>query len=339
MRDAVVGVVRSPPDQVKASQDLAPHPGHRDHAYPAITGAGRPGQHGLYVFRPQGPALHAIQLKRRPGIQQQIPLGHDIQHVGAGDVVAGGMGQALANHLGSAGQTQPIDRIELQQELAAVRVHRLKAGRRTLRLALDDPERRPRPGRVRSGHQLCQRHRAPGVAGAEPGRARHVVPAVHVLGRTTRLQRQHPIDLVGQRITHQQRSVPFLQPAGPGRRGHVLVVVFLPDDRSVRVPGRRLVRAGAPDRTAMAARRPPGSGAWPCRSGAPRSQDAAVPWTGEAQRHGTPTLSMRPHDGVGKTPSCRKRERSGQRCSRSESNSTPMPSIACSVSSLPVTVT
>ncbi len=164
-------------------------------------------------------------------------------------MVAGGVEDAIADHLARVRHAGVTGDVELQHVLSPRRVLDLVAGGGAEILALDDRERHPRRDDRRPGGDLAGAHRPKVVARAEPGRARDLVGGVDVLGRRPPSSRQDAVGLVGHRIANGERGLQHLQMVGRRRRGHVGVVVLVPGHRPIgEPPGPTLPRHHRPRR-------------------------------------------------------------------------------------------
>jgi hypothetical protein len=154
-----------------------------------------------------------------------------------------------AHHLGAAGHAAVARDVQLEQELPPRGVDHLEPDRRAPRLALQDPERRPRrlarAGRTGGGLGGAQRPQV--VPRAEPGRTRDLIQRVDVPGRPLPLARQVVVGLARQAVAQDDGDVQVDQIRRGGRPREGAVVVFVPGDGPIGERARRLSRPGAPE--------------------------------------------------------------------------------------------
>ena len=243
VRDPVVRIARADAEHVEPAQDGPRNPRHRGRPDAVTVGPRRLRQGRPHQRLGQRALLHAVELEARAGIDLEI-AGADVDQECARDVVAGRVKDAAADHLARVRHAQVPGDVELEHELAAVGVLDLESGGRPQVLPLGDLERRPRRRRRGPRDDLGDGQRAQVVARAEPGRARHLVERVDVTGRGHALEREHAIRLVRQRVADDQGDHHLLEVVALRRRGNVRVVVFVPGDRPIREPARRIVARG-----------------------------------------------------------------------------------------------
>ena len=181
------------------------------------------------------------QLDRRLRVDADLLAAH-VDDPGLRHVVAEGVEEPRADHLGAGRKAEVLPRVRLDEVGVAARVLDREARRDAARLAADD---RPGAGRVGAvvaigpAPDLRDRHRAHADAVLEPGRVRHLAERVDALrGRDHPLPRLAP-EGVGERV-------PGARPVHlAGTAGDVEVVGVLADGvGGVEALGRGRARRG-----------------------------------------------------------------------------------------------